>query len=42
MLNGVLFNIINSGVLVGFFDISVSRFDDCHISVMGVVVVVAS
>ena len=42
MLNGVLFNIINIGFLVGFFDISVSRFDDCHISVMGVVVVVAS
>ena len=42
MLNGQLFNIINSGVLVGFFEISVSRFDDCHNSVMGVVVVVVS
>ena len=27
---------------MGFFDISVSRFDDCHNSVMGVVVVVVS
>ena len=39
MLNGVLFNIIFYGFLVGFFDISVSCFDDCHNSVMGVVVV---
>ena len=39
MLNGVLFNIIFYGFLVGFFEISVSRFDDCHNSVMGVVVV---
>ena len=42
MLNGVLFNIINIGFLVGFFEISVSRFDDCHNSVMGVVVAVVS
>ena len=42
MLNGVLFNIIFYGFLVGFFDISVSCFDDCHNSVMGVVVVVVS
>ena len=42
MLNGVLFNIINIGFLVGFFDISVSCFDDCHNSVMGVVVAVVS
>ena len=27
---------------MGFFDISVSCFDDCHNSVMGVVVVVVS
>ena len=27
---------------MGFFDISVSRFDDCHNSVMGVVVAVVS
>ena len=42
MLNGVLFNIIFYGFLVGFFDISVSCFDDCHNSVMGVVVAVVS
>ena len=35
MLNGVLFNIINIGFLVGFFDISVSCFDDCHIIKFG-------
>ena len=42
MLNGVLFNIIFYGFLVGFFDISVSRFVNCHNSVMVVVVAVVS
>ena len=38
MLNGVLFNIIKSVLLVGKFVFSVSCFDDCHNSVMSVVV----
>ena len=42
MLNGVLFNIINIGFLVGKFVFSVSCFVNCHNSVMGVVVAVVS
>ena len=41
MLNGVLFNIIKSVLLVGKFVFSVSCFVNCHNSVMGVVVVVS-
>ena len=42
MLNGVLFNIIFYGFLVGKFVFYVSCFVNCHNSVMVVVVVVVS